>query len=138
MENTLIRAIQDANSEKWCMNPTCVTCGAFSFREVLRRMGGPLGWGVANALRHLDWKVIVLLDNWENAVIMALMSLQLTSQIQRVVEAWPADPDGRLEKVNQALQGYLNHLPENHIARKKFRGAGLSPPSHLAPCQDPV
>ncbi|MCP4693313.1 MAG: hypothetical protein GY859_35055, partial [Desulfobacterales bacterium] len=96
----------------------------------------PLGWGLTHELRHLDWKTMILLENWENAVIMSLMALQLSTQIQQVVEAWPSDSDGRFEKVNQALQGYVDHLPENHIAREKFRGVGLAPFSPLEPCQN--
>lgn len=137
MKNALIRVIEEANSEKWCMDPKCTTCGAFSFREALRRIGGPQGWGIANELRDIDWEELVLHENWDNALTMSLMALQTPSQIRRVVEAQPAAPEGRLKEVARVLHGYVNQLPKDHIPRKKGCRGCLSSPRPLVHCQNP-
>ncbi len=88
MSNTVIDIIRTAHANKWCTTPYCTTCGAMVYRQALKKIGGDLGGGLANALAELNPSELTKEHNWQDAFLVAVIDLPFSTQLEGVLKAW--------------------------------------------------
>ena len=88
MINPIVATIRTALECSWCMTAYCTTCGNHEYRNALRKIGGPLGGTLADALEAIEPREITRLPNWQNAIHVAILTLPISVQVSGVMEAW--------------------------------------------------
>ena len=90
MSNTFIDIIREAHTHKWCTTPYCTTCGAQDYRKALRNLGEVAEGGLAAALADLNPSQLVKENNWQDALLVAVIDLPLSHQLEDIIKAWLA------------------------------------------------
>jgi|JFJP01.1.fsa_nt_gi hypothetical protein len=88
MSNPVIDIIRTAHANKWCTTPYCTTCGAMEYRQALKKIGGDLGGGLANALAELNPSELTKEHSWQDALLVAVIDLPFSIQLEGVLKAW--------------------------------------------------
>ena len=88
MSDTFIDIIRVAHTNKWCTTPYCTTCGAQDYRNALRNLGEEAEDGLAAVLANLKPSQLVKEYNWQDALLVAVMDLQSSLQLESIINAW--------------------------------------------------
>ena len=88
--------IHKAHEQSWCVTPYCTTCGSSKYRNALQELSGPSGGGLVDALADIDLQEISLLPNWQDALIIAIMDLTISRQVEGVMITSQLRIDGNL------------------------------------------
>jgi len=93
MANPFIDIVRMAEKNKWCTTPYCTTCIAREYRQALKDLGGQLGGGLADALSELKPSEITHENNWQNALLTAIIDLPMSLQLEGILETWSEKMD---------------------------------------------
>ena len=118
--NPLYDIIRKANEQKWCVTPYCSTCGAHEYRNALRELSGPMGGGLANALEDIDLHEITWLPNWQDALLVAIMDLPISQQVEGVLEAWLPKISGHIVFADLILYKIVRYMRKDNATRNNW------------------
>lgn len=121
MSNPFLNIVREATRLKWCTTLHCTTCGATEYRKALRNLGGALGGPLADSLADLDLKEITKLPNWQDAVLIALMELSSSIQVEGILNAWISkSKDDDIDVLDLILFKVIKNLPPNNLLRVQW------------------
>lgn len=118
--NPLYDIIRKANEQKWCVTPYCSTCGAHEYRNALRELSGPMGGGLANALEDIDLHEITWLPNWQDALLVAIMDLPISQQVEGVLEAWLPKISGHIVFADLILYKIVRYMRKDNATKNNW------------------
>ncbi len=102
------------------MTPYCTTCGSREYRNALKELSAPLGGGLADALADIDLQEISLLPNWQDALLVAIMDLPISQQVEDVLEAWLPEISGHIVFADLILYKIVRYMRKNNATRNKW------------------
>jgi len=117
MSNPLYDIIRKAHEQKWCMTPYCTTCGAREYRNLLKDLAGPLGGGLANALADINPQDLTSIPNWQDALIIALIDLPISLQVEGVLKAWLPKTTDNIFFADFVFYEIVRYLPKDNKTR---------------------
>ena len=120
MSNPLNEIIYKAHEQNWCVTPYCTTCGSREYRNALRELSGPLGGGLANALADIDLQEISLLPNWQDALLVAIMDLPISQQVEDVLNAWLPKISGHVALADLILHKIVRYMRKDNVTRNNW------------------
>lgn len=88
MTNPFIDIVRTAETNNWCTTPYCTTCLAREYRQALKELSGPLGGRLVNALSELSPSEISRENNWQNALLIAIIDLPMSMQLEGILKIW--------------------------------------------------
>lgn len=100
MENEFLKAVKLARENRWCTNPVCTTCGAYDFRDALRRRGLR---NLADDLATVDLNVLRRTGQWRDPLRLALDQLAAPEMKDRVFLAWYPQLDSHISVADLVL-----------------------------------
>ncbi len=119
MSNIFVELVRTVNKNKWCTTPYCTTCIAQEYRQTLKDLGGELGGGLANALSELKPSELTNEDNWENALLTAIIDLPFSLQLEGILETWSEKLDEDINFTDFVLFKVIyNVSPKSQIWEK--------------------
>ena len=118
--NPLSDIISKAHEQKWCVTPYCTTCGSREYRNALQELSGPLGGGLANALADIDLQEISLLPNWQDALLVAIMDLPISQQVEGVLEAWLPKISDNIALADLILYKIVRYMRKDNAIRNNW------------------
>lgn len=120
MSNPLYDIIRKAYEQNWCVMPYCTTCGAHEYRNALRELSGPLGGGLADALVDIDLQEISLLSNWQDALLVAIMDLPISQQLEGVLAAWLPKISDHVALADLILYKIIRYMRKDNATRNNW------------------
>lgn len=121
MNNKFIDIVREASERNWCTTPYCTTCGSLEYRQALKKLSGDLGGPLADALTNLDLKEITKLPNWQGALLIALIDLPISLQLEGILKAWLAKAkDNEVDLLDLVLFKVIKNLPSDSLLRKQW------------------
>ena len=118
--NHLYEIIIKAHEQKWCVTPYCTTCGSREYRDALKELSGPLGGRLADALADIDLQEISLLPNWQDALLVAVMDLPLSQQVEGVLEAWLPKISDHVALADLILYKIVRYMRKDNVTRNNW------------------
>ena len=120
MRNPLHGIIRTAHEQNWCVTPDCTTCGSSEYRNALRELSSPLGGRLADALADIDLREISLLHNWQDALLVAIMDLPISQQVEGVLEAWLPKISGHIVFADLILYKIVRYMRKDNATRNNW------------------
>jgi hypothetical protein len=120
MSNPLYDIIRKAHEQKWCVTPYCTACGAHEYRNALQELSGPLGGGLADALADIDLQEISLLPNWQDALLVAIMDLPVSQQVESVLKAWLPKMSDNIALADLILYKIVRYMRKDNATRNNW------------------
>lgn len=121
MNNPFLDIAKEAARLKWCTVPYCTTCGSLQYRQALKKLSGDLGGPLADALTNLDLKEITKVPNWQDALLIALIELPISLQLEGILNAWITKAkDDDIELLDLILFKVIKNLPLNNSLRRQW------------------
>ena len=118
--NPLYETIRKAHEQNWCLTPYCTTCGAHEYRNALRELSGSMGGGLADALADIDLQEISLLPNWQDALLVAIMDLSFSQQIEGVLDSWLPKISDHIVLADLILYKMVRYMRKDNATRNKW------------------
>jgi hypothetical protein len=120
MTNPFVAIVSEAGEKGWCVRPYCTTCGAHAYRKALRRLAGPLGGPLCDALCQLSPSDLIKLPGWDDALEVAIRDLPIAAQVTSVLSAWLLNV-GRFSRFDDVvLYRIVRDLPASHEQRDRW------------------
>jgi hypothetical protein len=120
MSNSFIDIIRTAHAHKWCTTPYCTTCGARDYRQAPKKLGGELGSGLTNALAELNPSELTKEHNWQDALLIAVIDLPLSLQLEGVLKAWLSKLHDDIAFSDFVLYKIVRHIPNENYIKKEW------------------
>jgi hypothetical protein len=120
MSNPLYDIISKAHEQNWCVTPYCTTCGAQEYRNALRELSGSMGGGLADALADIDLQEISLLPNWKDALLVAIMDLPISQQVEDVLNAWLPKISDHIALADLLLYKIVRYMIKDNATRNNW------------------
>ncbi|HCC54227.1 MAG TPA: hypothetical protein DEQ20_04780 [Desulfobulbaceae bacterium] len=121
MSNPFIDIVRTANKNKWCTTPYCTTCIAREYRQALQDLGGGgLGGGLANALSKLKPSELTLEDNWQDALLTAIIDLPFSLQLEGILKNWSEKLDEDINFTDFVLFKVIRNISSNSEIWKQW------------------
>ena len=121
MNNPFLDIVKEAARLNWCTVPYCTTCGSLEYRQALKKLSGDLGGPLADALTDLDLKEITKVSNWQGALIIALIELPISLQLEGILNAWIAKAqENDIDFLDLILFKIIKNLPVDNTLRKQW------------------
>ncbi|GEM_PF-2426707 len=118
--NPLYDIIRKAHEQNWCVTPYCTTCGSREYRNAIKELSGPLGGGLADALADIDLQEISLLPNWQDALLVAIMDLPISQQVDGVLEAWLPKMSDHVAFADLILYKIVHYMRKDNVMRNNW------------------
>jgi len=118
--NPLYDIIRKAHEQNWCVTPYCSTCGAHEYRNALRELSGPMGGGLANALEDIDLHEITGLPNWQDALLVAILDLPISQQVENVLNAWLPKISDHVALADLILYKIIRYMRKDNATRNNW------------------
>jgi hypothetical protein len=121
MNNLFLDIVKEAARLNWCTVPYCTTCGSLEYRKALKKLSGDLGGPLADALTDLDLKEITKVPNWQGALLIALIELPISLQLEGILNAWLAKAqESDIDFLDLVLFKIIKNLPVDNALRKQW------------------
>lgn len=124
--NPFIELLRRAEEQNWCVQPYCTTCGARDFRSALREISGELGGPLVDALADLNLNELTSYAKWDDAIVIAVRTLPLSSQVISLLEAWLSRAIENVRFFDVVLFKFVRHLPEKYTIKEQWITKGIS------------
>ena len=118
--NPLYDIISKAHEQKCCVTPYCTTCDSREYRDALKELSGPMGGGLANAIADIDLQDISLLPNWQDALLIAIMDLPLSQQVEGVLEAWLPKISDHIVFADLILYKIIRYMRKDNVTSNNW------------------
>ncbi len=119
-ENSFISLVKKANENNWCIRFFCTTCGAHDFRNALKDIGNPLGGGLVKALKEINPGQLMELNNWKDALLIAVFDLPFMVQREEVLKEWIPVSTNNLNFTDYIVFKVVGLLPRNNKTRQQW------------------
>ncbi len=126
MANPFIDIVRTAEKNKWCTTPYCTTCIAREYRQALKELGGRLGGGLADALSELKPTEITNENNWQNALLTAIIDLPISMQLEGILETWSEKLDEDIDFTDFILFKVIRNISNRSKIWEKWVSGCLS------------
>lgn len=88
MSNAFLSLLEEAKAKKWCTRPMCTTCGALDFRRRLKKLAGPDGSELAEALATIDIGDLTKSEQWPDCLRIALEFVNRADHGDNILNSW--------------------------------------------------
>lgn len=127
MTNAFVDLLRTADQKQWCVKPFCTTCGAAEYRSALSKLAfDPLGplFFLLNEVTEAD---IAWFAEWQDALLVAFMSLLLPRQAEDVLAAWVNRPANDLRLTDFVLFRIVRRMAPSALRQEWIdRGIGMA------------
>lgn len=119
-KNPFITLLIKANQENWCIRFFCTTCVNQEFRNALKEISGPLGGELIRALKEIEPRHLMDLENWKGAISIAICDLPFLEQREKVLKEWLSISKINLHFTDYVFFKIVNLLPRNNETRLEW------------------
>lgn len=117
--NPFMEILREAAKHKWCVKPSCTTCGALKFRSALRSIHGVVDNTLVDDLINIDVCELISFPNWDDAIEITIGTLSLNQKIV-LLESWLLHIAGSTLFFDTILYKIIRNLPEEYPVRTQW------------------
>ena len=86
-----------------------------------------MGGGLADALADIDLQEISLLPNWKDALLVAIMDLPISQQVEDVLNAWLPKISDHIALADLLLYKIVRYMIKDNATRNNWIERCISP-----------
>ena len=105
--NAFVDILRQAHEKKWCMQTFCTTCGSMEYRNALAGLARQEGNQLVSALATLELPELYRYPDWDDALRLALYSIQDVKEMDTVLTGWLPQLDRNIRVADLVLFYYV-------------------------------